>query len=438
MILKLLIFLLIIGSCNAAEVEVGPTATPLGLVVVVIDGMGASYVYPEYNPYALDGTALERAVLFNLTGNGTRVLDLRVPVPETSKSHSVLVTGSPEAEPELLGPTIFDAARESGLLCLAVLQRGDFLEMVREQDLALYFDDNSLHAEPSLAFREESPQDLLRLMERWRDLMPTYVTGDGASAYAAYGCWGLDAAADLVRNVGNRKFLLLVNVGSVDSSGHNLGPDGYLQCIRSLDQGLGSLREACLEKGVVLLVTADHGMAFPTQTAKGGHASEKYASQLQSLRVPLAAFGPGVDDLNLGGIWFQTDLAPTVLDLLEIPGDLSSEGRALPIKESYDLQILGAHEPVELYRDGQLLASARADREVTFRGLSRGLYSVRCGGQERAVRINGDLALELAQSLEDAATLNPEYRKIIGIILILAINLIGALIIIRIIKKEEA
>jgi hypothetical protein len=54
------------------------------------------------------------------------------------------------------------------------------------------------------------------------------------------------------------------------------------------------------------------------------------------------------------------------------------------------------------------------------------------------VCVNGDVALEMAQSLKDAATLNPEYRKIIGIILILVINLIGALIIIRIIKKEEA
>jgi len=439
MILKILLFLLIIGGCNAAEIEVGSVAAPQGLVLVVVDGLGSPYVYPEHDPYALDGTPLEKAVLYNLTGDGgARVLDLRVRVPETSKSHSILVTGSLEAEPGLLGPTIFDAARRSGLLCLAVLQRGDFLEMVTEQDLALYFEDNSVEAQPSLALRDGSPQDLQQLMERWRDLMPAYVTGKDATAYAAYGCWGIDAAADLVRNMGPRKFLLIVNVGSADSSGHYQGLDGYLQCIRSLDGPLGRLQEACQEKDVVLIVTADHGMAFPNQQSRGGHASEKYAERLESLRVPLAAFGPGVDDLNLGGIWFQEDLAPTVLDLLDIPGNLSTEGRALPILESCDLRVLGATGPVELYRDGDLVANASSEHEVLFKGLSRGLYSIRCGSQERAVCVNGDVALELAQSLEDSAILNPEHRKIIGIILILAINLIGALMIIRIIKKEEA
>jgi 2,3-bisphosphoglycerate-independent phosphoglycerate mutase len=438
MILKFLLFLLIVGSCNAAEVEVEKIAAPQGLVIVVIDGMGASYVYPEHSPYALDGTLLEKVILYNLTGGGARVLDLRVRVPETSKSHSILVTGSLEAEPGLLGPTIFDAARESGLLCLAVLQRGDFLEMVTEQDLALYFDDNSLHAEPSLAFRDGAPLDLQKLMEEWRDLVPSYVTGVGASAYAGYGCWGIDAAADMVRNMGPRKFLLIVNVGSADSCGHNLGADGYLQAIGSLDEGYGRLQEACREKDVVLLVTADHGMAFPTQTAKGGHASDKYAARLESLRVPLTAFGPGVDDLNLGGIWFQEDLAPTVLDLLDIPGNLSSGGRPLPIKESYDLQILGAPGPVELYRDGELLANASADREILFRGLARGLYSIKCAGQEQDVCINGDAMLDLSGEVKDGMILNPEYKKIVGIILILIINLIGAILIFRIIKKEEA
>jgi hypothetical protein len=94
-----LIILSLIGTVSALDVQVGEDVHPTGAVILVVDGFGASYVYPEYTPYALDGSALDKALLFNLTGDVARVLDMRVPVPETLKSHSVLVTGDPNADP---------------------------------------------------------------------------------------------------------------------------------------------------------------------------------------------------------------------------------------------------------------------------------------------------------------------------------------------------
>ena len=70
------------GSGCAIDVQVGLTASPGGAVIVVVDGLGSSYVYPEHSAYALDGSALQKAVLFNLTGGGARVVDVMVPVPE--------------------------------------------------------------------------------------------------------------------------------------------------------------------------------------------------------------------------------------------------------------------------------------------------------------------------------------------------------------------
>ena len=61
----------------------------------------------------------------------------------------------------VLGPTIFDLARDNGFLCLALLQRGDTMEMLLKQDGALYFDDNSIPGPgPTMAQRGSLPEDL--------------------------------------------------------------------------------------------------------------------------------------------------------------------------------------------------------------------------------------------------------------------------------------
>ena len=133
-------------------------AQPGGAVILVVDGLGASYVYPEHRAYALDGSPIDGAVLFNLTGGGARAVDVRVPVPETTKSHSVLITGNSGTDPDHLGPTIFDAARANGYLCLAVLERGDSMPVLQEMDGVLYLGDNALHgAEPIPGFRAGAP-----------------------------------------------------------------------------------------------------------------------------------------------------------------------------------------------------------------------------------------------------------------------------------------
>ncbi|MDD4651685.1 MAG: hypothetical protein PHQ34_05585 [Methanothrix sp.] len=101
---------LIPGPASGIDVLVGPQAEPGGAVILVVDGLGASYVYPEHHAYALDGSPLEGSVLFNLTGGGARAVEVRVPVPETTKSHSVLITGNAATNPDRPGTTIFNFA----------------------------------------------------------------------------------------------------------------------------------------------------------------------------------------------------------------------------------------------------------------------------------------------------------------------------------------
>jgi 2,3-bisphosphoglycerate-independent phosphoglycerate mutase len=433
-LLFLLLLLLLPGSSSAVDVQLGPEASPIGAVIVVVDGLGASYVYPEHNAYALDGSPLQKAVLFNLTGGGARAVDVTVPVPETTKSHSVLITGNSKVDPEAIGPSIFDAVRRKGYLCLAVLERGDSMPVLQKMDAVLYLGDNSLHgAEPTPGFRENVPVGIRTLFQEWRDRFADYTAPAGLPGYAGNDAWGLDAARDIVEHLPGQPFVMLVNVGAVDSAGQNLGATGYLQTVQALDGPLGQLNEACRKNNVLLVITADHGMCFPDTKGKGGHSADKYAGRLESLRVPLVFIGPGVEELNLGGRWSEMDIAPTVLGLLNISMNLTAEGNPLPIREGYNLQVAGAPAGMELWRGEALIANGIIGGDYNFRGLPLGLYTLKSGSRSWQVLLNGDKMMDLAGK----AAPSGDMKKMIGIILILAINLAGIAVIIRIWKREE-
>ncbi len=431
--LFLFLLLLLSGCGSAIDVSVGEEAPPNSAVILVVDGLGASYVYPERNAYSLDGLPLGQAILFNLTGGGARVVDSRVPVPETTKSHSVLLTGSSAANPESLGSTIFDAARKSGYLCLAVLERGDSMPVLAELDAVLYLGDNALHgAQPIPGFRKSAPQGLSVLFQLWRDRFASYTADQGTAGYKGYNRWAMDAATDIVEHLSGNRFLMLVNVGAVDSAGQNLGAKRYLEVVQALDTPLGRLAEACRRNNCVLVVTADHGMSFPSAKGRGGHSAEKYSSRLESLLVPLVFLGPGVEELNLGGQWSEMDIAPTVLNMLNITQD-TAEGRVLPIKKSYNLMVAGAPAGVTLWRGEELLANGSAGGEYNFRGLERGLYTLKANGMVWNVLVNGDKTIDLSGK----TVLPSSMKTIMGVILIVIINLMGILAIMRIIKREN-
>jgi 2,3-bisphosphoglycerate-independent phosphoglycerate mutase len=451
LLFALLVLLALAGSGRpTTEVLVGDGSDPAGAVLLVVDGMGAGYVYPELEARAVDENPLGSALLFNLTGKGARVLNVTVPVPETGPSHSVLVTGCSWADPAILGTpeaTIFDLAREKGLVCLAVLQRGDAISMVLEQDGLLFFDDNSLWgAEPLLGSRADLPADLADLLQAWRDRFPLYNRERGVPGYVEYNAWGLDVAAAVVSAMGSesRPFLLMVNVGAVDSAGHNLGPKGYVETISGLDAPLGRLIETCEANGVVLLITADHGMSFPSDQGKGGHSSSKYSSQPESLFVPAVFMGPGVDDLVLTGNWSEMDLAPTLLDLLGLGTDLPlSEGHIIPVSKCFDLEVdTGKMADVEVRRDGDVVARATGDSHYIFRNLERGSYSVASGGRGTLVFLNGDQSIDLASGCGGSpervvpSIFDRMSRRFIAAILILAINVAGAALILRIVRRR--
>lgn len=419
-------------------------------VIFVIEGMGANCVYPEYGAEVPEDSSLNQvdlARIFNLTGRGARVLDLKVPVPRSNISQSVLFTGRAWADPSLLsvpGSNLFDAARAEGFLCAAIIEGEETIPLILEQDAVLFFEDG-----PVVGAKESAPADLILALQKWRDLWPT-VALNVPERYWLESFWTLDATADLVEvlsdsdsNSGSRPrpFILTIVLDSVGSAGESLGPEGYIRSIEVLDAPLGRLVQVCENEGVLLFVTSDRGMDFTSSESKGDHDSSR-SSDIECLRVPAVFFGPGVDEIIVAGSWSQVDLAPTIQDLLGLEV-ADTEGAVIPISDRYDLRIEGAtpSKTVVVGSGDRAVAKASGDTSYLFRGLKRGVYSVESGHQVRSICLNGDGSLDLGRDILLPKISWPKVphvqsRTLAGAFLIAVINLVGAIAIIRIARAR--
>ncbi len=291
-------------------------------VLLVIDGLGADYVYPQASPLALDGSPLDTPVPWN---PGFRVENVTAPVPRTGPGHAVLFTGYSGAETEHVGYnncTIFDLARNEGYLCVAVLERGDTQEVLLANDAAVHDAKNSIHRPELLVVsRPGIPAYVTGMLREFTKNMGPMLDGlEGTRRYAAYNRWAISCTIELVSELSTRgvPFLLTVNAGCVDSAGHYLGPDGYASVIDALREDVQRLIDACASAGVFLVITADHGMAFPDTDSRGGHASSRYSGANETRRIPFFILGPGIEEGVLEGYYGQQDIAPTLLELMGV------------------------------------------------------------------------------------------------------------------------
>jgi len=89
--------------------------------------------------------------------------------------------------------------------------------------------------------------------------------------------------------------------------------------ISYVDKMIGSLLKALDKKGILhntfIIITADHGQQFMEHGRYGHHSSHLYD---ELTRVPLIIAGPGLTRKAIEQQVSQIDLAPTVLDMLNI------------------------------------------------------------------------------------------------------------------------
>jgi len=388
LLLALLLLLLPGQACATTEITVH-NADYDGCVLLVIDGLGSAYCYPELTPRALDNSTLGKADCANILAiadGGTRVIDVRAPVTSTGPGHSVIVTGQSDATPNTVSgeTTIFDIAHENGYFCAGVMENGDFRAMCDELDIILHIQKNSIK-NPGIAINE-SPyghEDLSRnvsmLMEEWSNITEYLGDKEGVPRYVAYNRWAVDASDAVIENLceSDVPFLLIINLAAVDSAGHHLGASRYLGVVNGTDAAIRKLYQRCADQNLLFVVTADHGMGFATPGgANGGHVSAKYAERPESQQIPLVFSGSGIKRGVIASAG-QEDIAPTVLYQMGLPA-ISCDGRPLPVGRYADLRVTtGSDADVEL-RGCDDVVRGTSDSEFIFKGLGIGCnYTIR-------------------------------------------------------------
>ena len=132
-----------------------------------------------------------------------------------------------------------------------------------------------------------------------------------------------DAAIEALHDVGQT--LVAVNLCNVDVIGHIENPDAIRAAVETVDREAGRIIEAARAAGVTVVLTADHGTVerwyYPDGTIDTGHTDSP---------VPFALIAPDLDrdaELREGGA--LTDVAPTILQLLDLPQPGAMTGRSL-------------------------------------------------------------------------------------------------------------
>ncbi len=121
----------------------------------------------------------------------------------------------------------------------------------------------------------------------------------------------------------NKFDVIILNYANTDMVGHTGKLDAAIKAVEAVDICLGRLETAVLEKGGVLLVTADHGNAESMEDTINHQPHTSHTTNL----VPLFIVTKESYEINRteGTL---IDIAPTILDLLDLPVPKEMEGHS--------------------------------------------------------------------------------------------------------------
>lgn len=119
--------------------------------------------------------------------------------------------------------------------------------------------------------------------------------------------------------------VIILNYANCDMVGHTGKLDAAIQAVETVDQCLEKLIPAILKTGGQILLTSDHGNAEKMLEGPKPHTAHT------TNPVPLIYIG-GEKDVNLRAGGVLADIAPTMLDILEIPQPKEMTGKSLLLK----------------------------------------------------------------------------------------------------------
>lgn len=376
-------------------------ASAQGAVILVVDALGSSYLAPHTATYT-SGAAIPPVGLGSFDRASARY-QLKVPVPSTEYGHAVIVTGYSNASQPTVAyyhSTVFDVLKDDGYLALGIMENGDTHEMMGKLD-AIVHNKNGSVARPDFDFVKNDPDlpaDIERMMRNYSGTPPDRAGKGAAEPCINYNAWGLGFTRDLVQYMGTYHpgldYVLIVNIGGLDESGHNLGYGGYRAVLSGLDGDLGGLIDACAASDTILMITGDHGMSFKNETAKGSHASPAVAARNESLLVPLLIYSNKT--AGGGGVYGQECLAPTLLSMLDEPDTLSmGDGEPLPVKEKPALYLRSKRPVSVAVTGGGLSLSKTVNGTERVGDLEKRDYTISYGGIRKNIYLAHDLLLDV-------------------------------------------
>ncbi len=378
-------------------------ASAQGAVIFVVDALGSSYL-PAHTATFTSGAP---AGLIDMKSfdMADAEYQLKVPMPATEYGHAVIVTGYSNASEPVVScynATLFDDLKGDGYLTLGIMENGDTPEMIAELDAIVHNKNESVKS-PNFEFVENGhslPSDIEQMMQEYPHALPLQNTGKSPYApYINYNAWGLNFTRALVQYMGDhhpgQNYLLIVNIGGLDSVGHEYGYEGYKAVLTGMDGNMESLIDACKTSNTILMVTGDHGMSFPNDTGRGAHEAANVADRKESLMTPLLIFSNKTLK-GTGGTYGQECLAPTMLSLLDEPNTMSlSDGEPLPVKEKVSLYIK-AENPEDVTITGfNYNTSASFSGIYGFKELEKGDYTIGYNGVKTNVRLDHDVLIDL-------------------------------------------
>ena len=134
-----------------------------------------------------------------------------------------------------------------------------------------------------------------------------------------------EVTSNLVEAINSSKYdLIVVNYANGDMVGHTGNEEAAIKAVTCLDECLSKIVEAAKAQGYETLITADHGNCEQMIDPKTGKAFTQHSMNL----VPLIWIGESAKagKLKNGGL---ADIAPSILDLMEIPKPAEMTGQSL-------------------------------------------------------------------------------------------------------------
>jgi 2,3-bisphosphoglycerate-independent phosphoglycerate mutase len=116
--------------------------------------------------------------------------------------------------------------------------------------------------------------------------------------------------------------LIVLNYANPDMVGHTGSLPAAIKAVETVDAGLGRIAEAVEKQGGALLVTADHGNCELMRDPETGGPHTAHTTN----PVPVILMGGGKGPLRDGRL---ADLAPTLLELMELPQPPEMTGQSL-------------------------------------------------------------------------------------------------------------